>query len=131
MSTGSLPGMTRPADIWKTLDSASDSYAARNGGTLPDRLHVGAAVALVLRSPEEATLDHPLHLAWVRKVPPLDGHTGAWFPAPPQRLGWFRQRRREHACARRGGHWYHPADAAIAWFCCSCGRERDGMVALD
>ena len=27
----------------------------------------------------------------------------------------------------QSGHWWHPADPMIAWFCCQCGAERDGM----
>lgn len=71
--------------------------------------------------PERTTGTHPEHVVRVRA-----GTTG-WLPAQPVRatglLGW-KQRR---ACRKRGGHWWHPADPMIAWFCCQCGTERDGM----
>jgi hypothetical protein len=61
---------------------------------------------------------HPEHLV-------LDRDTG--LPAPPLMptglLGWKVRR----VCRKTGGHWWHPADAMIAWHCCRCGAERDGM----
>jgi hypothetical protein len=53
---------------------------------------------------------------------------GVWMPAPPIRdSSWWHQWRRERRCRQAGGHWWHPADAMIRWFCCRCGADRDGM----
>jgi hypothetical protein len=62
---------------------------------------------------------HPPHVA-------VERATG--LPARPLQdtSPWWRWRRRR-ACRRAGGHWWHPADAMIAWFCCQCGTDRDGM----
>jgi hypothetical protein len=50
------------------------------------------------------------------------------MPEPPARWKpWWRQWARQRACRRMGGHWWHPADPMIAWACCVCGRETDGM----
>jgi hypothetical protein len=53
---------------------------------------------------------------------------GVMFPAKPLRDSspWHRWKQ-QRACYKAGGHWWHPADAMIAWFCCRCGAERDGM----
>ncbi len=70
----------------------------------------------------EPETGHPEHLAFVWTWPGLPPH-----PAQPARprgvLGWKMRR----ACRKAGGHWWHPADAMIAWFCCACGATRDGM----
>lgn len=65
-------------------------------------------------------MSHPAHNV-------LGERGGLWLPTPPLHptglLGWKVRR----ACRKRGGHWWHPADAMIGWFCCACGAERDGM----
>jgi hypothetical protein len=66
-------------------------------------------------------MKHPPHHSVVR----LDG--GIEFTAKPLRASYWLQRRRQRDCHRNGGHWWHPADPMIAWFCCNCGAERDGM----
>lgn len=55
---------------------------------------------------------------------------GVWDIARPVRAHglWFRWRH-ERQCAKTLGHCWHPADAMIAWFCCVCGGETDGMPA--
>jgi hypothetical protein len=104
-------------DLWMDLDALAASYQQAHG-VRPDRLLIGAAVAEELEPGHGA---HPAHLSWRSPT------QGAWFPARPQRLPFLRQLRRQHACHRNlGGHWWHPADAMIAWFCCVCGAERDG-----
>lgn len=68
---------------------------------------------------QAATTKHPTHMV-------MAGPTFR-FPAKPlQASGWLGRKMRR-ACRRRGGHWWHPADAMIGWFCCQCGAETDGM----
>lgn len=106
------------AEIWMTLESLAASYE-RTNGIRPNQLRVGTVVAEQLE-PEHGA--HPLHLSWVSLVP------GVWFPIHPiKETGWWKQRRRERACRRAGGHWWHPADPMIEWVCCQCGADRDGM----
>ena len=47
--------------------------------------------------------------------------------AQPVRATGVTRWRVERACRKQIGHCWHPADAMIAWFCCECGSERDGM----
>jgi hypothetical protein len=104
-------------EIWQALDLAADGYA-RTNGIRPNRLHIGAGVAEALE-PEHGA--HPLHQNWQSPTP------GVWFPARPAREArWWDQWRLERACKRNGGHWWHPADPMIEWFCCRCGKDRDG-----
>lgn len=65
---------------------------------------------------------HPEHGARV-----LGYGRGGDIPAKPLRdtSPWHRWRR-QRACHKVGGHWWHPADTMIAWFCCQCGADRDG-----
>jgi hypothetical protein len=68
-------------------------------------------------------MTHPPHSAMVR------GPVGTVeFPARPlvDSSPWHRWKARR-ACRAAGGHWWHPADAMIEWFCCQCGADRDGM----
>ena len=115
---------TSRTEIWAMLDRTADAYTERNG-TRPNQLVIGSAVAEVLREPGEHP-DHPAHLRWHSPTP------GVWLPARPTidrgslRARWA-QRRTERACKALGGHWWHPADPMIAWFCCRCGKDRDGM----
>jgi hypothetical protein len=105
-------------ELWMALDALAADYG-RVYGARPNRLHVGAAVAEQL---EPNHGDHPLHLSWVS---PTRG--GVWFPARPMReASWLDQWRKQRACKRNGGHWWHPADPMIEWFCCRCGKDRDG-----
>jgi hypothetical protein len=73
-------------------------------------------------------MSHPAHLNMRQVAPPREGNPkGIWDVAfPPEPTGWagWRQRRQ---CRKRGGHWWHPADAMIEWRCCACGASRDGM----
>lgn len=64
------------------------------------------------------TAVHPPHHATVHP---------SGFPARPlvDSSPWHRWKARR-ACRRAGGHWWHPADAMIEWFCCVCGADRDG-----
>jgi hypothetical protein len=49
-------------------------------------------------------------------------------PEPPPRLSWWRQWKREWACRKTGGHWWHSDRMNVAeWFCCQCGALRNGM----
>jgi hypothetical protein len=67
---------------------------------------------------------HPEHV--VVTVEPAPGWPAE--PAKPVPADGLVQRCRDRrACRRRGGHWWHPADPMIGWFCCQCGAERDGM----
>jgi len=66
-------------------------------------------------------MSHPEHHTLVRRA------GGVAFPAKPLRASFWLQVRRQHDCRTAGGHWWHPADPMIAWFCCQCGAERDGM----
>lgn len=53
---------------------------------------------------------------------------GIWEIARPMRAsGWLLRRRLERQCRKTLGHCWHPADAMIAWFCCNCGADEDGM----
>jgi hypothetical protein len=107
----------RDNEIWTALDALAGDYG-RVYGARPNRLFIGIAVAAQLE-PDHG--DHPLHTAWENKA------GSVWFPAQPDReQGWWQQWRRERACKKNGGHWWHPADAMIAWFCCRCGKDRDG-----
>jgi hypothetical protein len=66
---------------------------------------------------------HPQHGAMVRGP-----SGGVDFPAKPlQDTSPWHQWRRQRACHKAGGHWWHPADAMIEWFCCQCGVNRDGI----
>ena len=65
-------------------------------------------------------LNHPKHYDYAR----LGGHL---FPSKPARCSWYMQWQRERACPKRGGHWWHPDDGMIGWFCCQCGKETEGM----
>jgi hypothetical protein len=69
----------------------------------------------------------PSHPAHTRLVASLDG--SIWYPEQPAPTpSKYAQWKRERDChRRRGGHWWHPTDAMIGWFCCGCGAERDGM----
>lgn len=72
---------------------------------------------------------HPEHKVMRQTVKPE--HTthgkGIWEPAfPIHPKGWLGVKTRR-ACRKRGGHWWHPADAMILWKCCQCGADRDGM----
>jgi hypothetical protein len=63
---------------------------------------------------------HPRHAAVER---------GSGFPVKPIRdtSPWYRWKR-ERACHKTGGHWWHiESGSLIDWFCCQCGAERDGM----
>lgn len=64
---------------------------------------------------------HPRHRTVVRNGFRFDSPA---FPVHP--TGWmgFKARR---ACRKKGGHWWHPADAMILWKCCACGASRDGI----
>lgn len=65
-------------------------------------------------------MSHPVHLAFDR--------VGDWFgPSKPAKGSWWVQWKRERACHKQGGHWWHPDDGMIDWFCCQCGKETDGM----
>jgi hypothetical protein len=109
----------RDNELWTALDALAASYQ-RTHGVWPNRLYVGAAVAEQLEPDRGA---HPLHTAWESKT-----RGGVWFPARPMReQHWWDQWLRERACKKNGGHWWHPADAMIEWFCCRCGKDRDGM----
>lgn len=108
-------------ELWMQLDELAASYE-RAHGVRPNHLRVGTAVAIRLEGREPGPREHPLHVEWV-----APSGSGVWFPARPERLGWWSQRRHERACRRLGGHWWHPADAMITWFCCLCGKETDGM----
>lgn len=68
--------------------------------------------------------EHPPHL----NTHSLPGRNGpVEIVDPPRKLPtWWQQFRRERNCRIKGGHWWHSADAMIAWFCCYCGRETDG-----
>lgn len=65
---------------------------------------------------------HPRHLA--------TSTTHGDVPVPPAHATFFVQLRRQWACTRDGGHWWHsePGDV-IQWFCCQCGARRLGMAA--
>jgi hypothetical protein len=66
---------------------------------------------------------HPEHVVTVEPWP-----GGPAMPARPIPADGVIQRWRDRrACWVRGGHWWHPADEMIAWFCCQCGAQRDGM----
>jgi hypothetical protein len=53
---------------------------------------------------------------------------GYWEVARPLRdTSWWHRRKQERACGQRTSHCWHPADAMIAWFCCMCSAELDGM----
>jgi hypothetical protein len=53
---------------------------------------------------------------------------GIWDVARPLRAhGLWLRWRHERQCAKTLGHCWHPADAMIGWFCCTCGGETDGM----
>jgi hypothetical protein len=69
---------------------------------------------------------HPEHMPGTAVLGP--DHERIEMPSRRGRLasGW-QQWRRERECRGMGGHWWHPADAMIAWFCCVCDKERDGM----
>lgn len=111
--------MPQDNELWMDLDALAASYG-RVHGARPNRLYVGVEVAAKLEPDHGA---HPLHTAWVS---PTRG--GVWFPAKPAReQRWWDQRLRERACKKNGGHWWHPADPMIEWFCCQCGKDRDGM----
>jgi hypothetical protein len=105
--------------VWMDIDALANSYE-RAHGIKPNRMRLGQAAALEIEGPR--TDGHPLHQDWVSPT------GGVWFPSQPERLtGWLAQARRQRTCKQAGGHWWHPADAMIAWFCCRCGAERDGM----
>lgn len=108
------------AEVWMQVDALAAHYE-RVHGVRPNQIRIGAAVAETLE-PEHGA--HPLHQFWESPV------SGVWFPARPAvrpyELFW-RRWAREWACKRQGGHWWHPADAMIEWFCCRCGKDRDGM----
>jgi hypothetical protein len=110
--------MSSDSAIWESLDGMATAYQ-RSTGVRPDRMRIGARVAEVL---EPAHGEHPLHLDWSS---PTDG---VWFPARPAQPPRVRDRwKSRRACRAAGGHWWHPADAMIEWFCCRCGADRDGM----
>jgi hypothetical protein len=53
---------------------------------------------------------------------------GIWDVARPIRDTSRPHRwRQERACRKALGHCWHPADGMIAWFCCACGADEDGM----
>jgi hypothetical protein len=108
-------------EVWQQIDALAASYEQVNG-VRPTRLVLGEAVAREIEGPQED--GHPPHLRWESPT------SGVWFPSPPPvrpyELFW-RRWAREHACKRQGGHWWHPADPMIEWFCCRCGKSRDGM----
>jgi hypothetical protein len=108
------------AEIWMSLETLAASYE-RTHGTRPNQLRVGAAVAAELEPTLGQPGGHPRHLSWTSPT------RGIWQPARPVPeggfLAWVRVR---HACLKAGGHWWHPADAMIAWFCCQCGKDVDG-----
>jgi hypothetical protein len=103
--------------VWMDLDALAASYERANG-VRPDRMRIGRAVAREL----EPDSTHPPHLSWISPTP------GVWFPMQPDQPQRFLDRLQARlACRRRDGHFWHPADAMIAWYCCNCGTERDGM----
>lgn len=61
---------------------------------------------------------HPEHVT-------LAGTTG-WLPVRPHNVPGLRTWKQRRACRKAGGHWWHPADPMIEWFCCQCGASRDG-----
>jgi len=69
-----------------------------------------------------ANVEHPEHRHLTQRY-----EGGPWEAAKPLRAacGWKRWCI-EYACRRSGGHWWHPGDGMIDWFCCQCGAERDG-----
>jgi len=115
--------MPSNAEIWAKLDSLASHYELHHRQAA-NQLYIGSAVAQMLE-PDHGR--HPLHTRWERTVRPRDGHTGAWFPLRPMReQRWWDQWLRERMCKKNGGHWWHPADPMIEWFCCRCGKDRDG-----
>jgi hypothetical protein len=76
---------------------------------------------------------HPEHFVFAGLT-----HSGVWTPAKPLRGSWWIQFKRERACRKSGGHWWHPESqneryfreglvlAITCWFCCQCGAERHG-----
>ncbi len=104
-----LTGLER---VRRAILIARGTYAAP---TVPVLLCGGEGGRAVTNSGQ----GHPMHLVMA----------GPTFTQPAQPvhprglLGWKVRR----ACRKRGGHWWHPADPMIAWFCCQCGAERDGM----
>lgn len=46
---------------------------------------------------------------------------------PVEFTAWWERRKAQDYCHADGGHWWHPLDAMIAWFCCVCGKSVDGM----
>ena len=51
---------------------------------------------------------------------------GEVIPKTPRATSLWRRWQQESACRRTVGHCWH-AEEFIAWFCCSCGAETDGM----
>lgn len=64
---------------------------------------------------------HPPHRF---EVLPLSRIETLALPEQPRGRAGRKARR---ACRKRGGHFWHPADAMIEWGCCVCGHRRDGM----
>lgn len=66
---------------------------------------------------------HPPHTRLIA------GADGTWWPEKPVPTpsGYAQWKRMWDCKHKRGGHWWHPSDAMIGWFCCGCGCERDGM----
>jgi hypothetical protein len=105
-------------EVWMQIDALAASYE-RTHGVRPDRLRIGHAVAREIEGPQAD--GHPLHRIWESPTP------GVWFPSRPiLDVGWWARWKIRRRCRRNGGHWWHPADPMIAWFCCRCGKERDG-----
>lgn len=108
----------RDNELWMDLDAFAEHYQ-RVHGVRPNQLYIGPSVAEQL---ERGHGPHPVHTRWVSPTP------GVWFPERPAREArWLDQWRLERACKRNGGHWWHPADPMIEWFCCRCGKDRDGL----
>lgn len=69
-----------------------------------------------------AKAEHPEHVS-------LELKGGVfWVPARPiEDTSPLHRWRDWHRCKKAGGHWWHPYDAMIDWFCCQCGKITSGM----
>jgi len=112
--------------VWMDLDVLAASYERVNG-VRPNQLTLGRVVAEELE-PEESRRArpdwpaHPPHQHWESPV------SGIWrVRVGPVPGGWWHRFKVHRACRKSGGHYWHPADAMIEWFCCNCGADRDGM----
>lgn len=119
-------------EVWTEVEKLAASFERVNRQPA-NLMRIGAAVARVLE-PDEVRRSgagpvHPPHMLW--QAAPDAVRTGqggrVWSVAwPDKEPGRWAQWRRERACARDGGHFWHPGDAMILWFCCRCGKDTDG-----